>query len=208
MDIIQALNRRYATKRMTGEKLSNSDLNTILESIRLAPTAYGLQAFSVIVTDNSELKEQIFEKACPQVVIKQASHVLILKTPLKLGEKEMEDYLQKLRDLRNENDEYITNNRIKLQKIIDNPDHNRRDWLMMQTYIILAYVTYTAALLGIDATPIEGFRPAELDKLLELDTSKEGTTLMITLGYRDEKEDTVAHKAKIRKLLDEIIEWR
>ena len=55
MDLIESLNWRYATKRMTGEKISEKDLNIILEAIRLTPTAYGLQPFKVIVTEDKAL---------------------------------------------------------------------------------------------------------------------------------------------------------
>ncbi len=208
MDISNAMKRRYATKRMTGEKLSDEQINTILEVIRLAPTAYGLQAFNVIVSDKQEFLDAVYEAACPQVVVKQCSHLLILKNPHRLNENDTEAYLEKLRDIRHEDDEYIAHNRLKLQTIINNPTHNRRNWLEKQVYILLGYVTFAAAMMGVDATPIEGFKPAELDKLLQLDTEKEGTTLMIALGYRDEKEDTIAKKPKIRKDSDEIIEWR
>ncbi|HAC73378.1 MAG TPA: NAD(P)H-dependent oxidoreductase, partial [Porphyromonadaceae bacterium] len=63
MDLIEALNWRYATKRMTGEKIAESDLNIILEAIRLTPTAYGLQPFKVVVTRNEDLIGEIYRKS-------------------------------------------------------------------------------------------------------------------------------------------------
>ena len=55
MNIIESLNWRYATKRMTGEKIPGKEIDTLLEAIRLAPSAYGLQPYRVIVTENREL---------------------------------------------------------------------------------------------------------------------------------------------------------
>ena len=63
-----------------------------------------------------------------------------------------------------------------------------------------------AAELGIDSTPIEGFNPATLNEILQIDTSKEETVVLLTLGYRDEANDHLANKPKLRKPLDELIE--
>lgn len=51
MNIIEPLQWRYATKRMTGEKIPEKDLESILEALRLTPSAYGLQPYSVVLTE-------------------------------------------------------------------------------------------------------------------------------------------------------------
>lgn len=206
--IIEKLNWRYATKRMTGEKISEEDLNTILEAIRLTPTAYGLQPYSVIVTENEELLQQIFEKSCPQIVVKQSSHLLIFKANKKLDEEYMEGYLAELKRARNETDEYVANYRAKVQKVIDNPAINKFSWMIRQTYIALGFAMFTASELGIDSTPIEGFYPQALNELLGLDTDKEEAVVLLTLGYRDEKEDHLFDKPKVRKPVDLLVEKR
>lgn len=208
MNLIEKLNWRYATKRMTGEKISEQDLNTILEAIRLTPTAYGLQPFSVIVTDNEELIDEIYEKSCPQAVVRQASHLLIFRANKKLDKGYVEAYLSELKRVRNETDEYIETYRGKIQKVIDNPDINKFSWMIRQTYIALGYATIAAADLGIDSTPIEGFNPATLNELLGLDTDKEEAVVMLTLGYRDAAADHLAGKPKVRKSMEILVERR
>lgn len=206
MNLIKALNWRYATKRMTGEKISESDLNTILEAIRLTPTAYGLQPFKVIVTQNEELLDEIFEKSCPQIVIKQCSHLLIFKAKKKLNEEYVEGYLKEMKRMRNSTDEKIDSYRHKINKVINNPQINKFSWMIRQTYIALGYATIAAAELEIDTTPIEGFDAQRLNEILKLDTDKEEAVVMLTLGYRDEKEDKLINLPKIRKPMISLVE--
>ena len=42
MTLEDALNWRYATKRMTGEKVPGEKVERILEAARLAPSSFGL----------------------------------------------------------------------------------------------------------------------------------------------------------------------
>lgn len=206
MELIKALNWRYATKRMTGEKISEEDLNTILEAIRLTPTAYGLQTFKVIATDNQELLDEVFEKSCPQIVVKQASHLLIFKAKKKLDEDYVEGYLRELKRARNATDEYIDGYRTKICKVIENPAINKFSWMIRQTYIALGFAMIAAAELGIDSTPIEGFNPTALNELLGLDTNSEEAVVLLTLGYRDAESDHLVDKPKVRKSMEKLVE--
>ncbi len=208
MDIINALNWRYATKRMTGEKISGEDLDTIIEAIRLSPSAYGLQPFRVTVTDNQALIDEIFEKSCQQIVVKQCSHLLIFKSRKKLDETYVEGYLSELKRVRNATDEYIDSYREKIRKVIDNPAINKFSWMIRQTYIALGFAMVAAAELGIDSTPIEGFNTQAMNELLGLNTDNEEAVVLLTLGYRDTDEDHLARQPKIRKPKNELIDFQ
>lgn len=206
MNIIEPLNWRYATKRMTGGKLPEKELQSILEAIRLAPSAYGLQPYRVIVTENRELIEQIYEQSCPQVVLQQCSHLLIFKAKKRLDEAYVEGFLEEFRSVRNATDLHIDSYREKIHRVINDPAINTFSWTTHQTYLALGYATYAAAQLGIDATPIEGFNSKALNKLLSLNEEEEETVLMLTLGYRDAGEDRLAHQPKVRKPLHKLVE--
>ncbi|MDD2910157.1 MAG: NAD(P)H-dependent oxidoreductase [Petrimonas sp.] len=206
MDLIEALNWRYATKRMTGEKIAESDLNIILEAIRLTPTAYGLQPFKVVVTRNEDLICEIYRKSCPQIVIRQCSHLLVFKARKKLDSEYLEGYLKEMKRQRNSTDEYIDGYRSKILRVIDDPQINKFSWMIRQTYIALGYATVAAAASRIDATPIEGFDAQSLNEVLRLDTEKEEAVVMLALGYRDEKEDKLIYLPKIRKPMDLLVE--
>ena len=206
MNLIEALKWRYATKRMTGEKIGERELETILEAIRLTPSAYGLQPYKVIVTENKELLHEIYEKSCPQIVVQQCSHLLIFKAKKRLTDDYMEGFLAEVKRSRNTTDEYIASYRSKIHNVIQNPEVNTFNWAVHQTYIALGYATFAAAQMGIDATPIEGFDAAALNRLLSLNTEDEEAVVMLTLGYRNEKEDRLALQPKVRKPLDLLVE--
>ncbi len=208
MNLLESLNWRYAAKRMTGKTIPQHQIEEILEAIRLAPTAYGLQSFRVIATQNKELLSLIHQEACQQIVIEQCSHLLIFTTKKQLTDTDIQSYLHKLKHKRGENDQYIAHNREKLEALVANTAINNAAWTNSQTYIALGYATIAAANLRIDATPIEGFNRHAMDKLLQLNSESEGSTVLLALGYRNADEDRIAHKAKIRKEMEDLVEWR
>ncbi len=206
MNIIDTLNWRYATKRMTSQKVSQKDLETILEALQLSPSAYGLQPYKIVVTNNKELINTIFEKACPQPVVQQCSHLIIFKTLKKVTNEYVENYLQKMQKVRKTSDKYIETYRNKITTTLMNKSDDNFNWATHQTYLALGIALVTAGQLRIDTTPIEGFSPDELNKILNLDTNKESTTVMLALGYRNEEEDHLSQFPKVRLSAKELIE--
>jgi nitroreductase len=60
MSFISNLNWRYATKSFdTTKKVSDADLDQILEAIRLTPTSFGLQPYHFYVVQNQDIQNQI-----------------------------------------------------------------------------------------------------------------------------------------------------
>ena len=49
MTLEDALNWRYATKRMTGENVPEENVDRTLEAARLAPSSFGLQPYTLLV---------------------------------------------------------------------------------------------------------------------------------------------------------------
>jgi nitroreductase len=76
-------------------------------------------------------------------------------------------------------------------------------WTAKQTYLALGNLLNAAAELKIDATPMEGFVPAQVNEILGLDKLGLNATLIATLGYRD-TEDATQHYAKVRKSQEDL----
>ncbi len=54
MDILQALNWRYATKQFdTHKKLSKQEVDDLLEAARLAPSSFGLQPWGFVLASKT-----------------------------------------------------------------------------------------------------------------------------------------------------------
>ena len=71
------------------------------------------------------------------------------------------------------------------------------EWAARQAYIALGNLMTAAAVLGVDACPMEGLVPAEYDKILKLEGSGYKTVVACALGYRA-ASDKYASLAKIR----------
>src|ERR1700723_1761372 len=77
MSVLESLNWRYATKRMTGEKVPQEKVDIILEAARLAPTSSGIQPFQILSISDKKLLEKIQPIANNQPQITEASHLLV-----------------------------------------------------------------------------------------------------------------------------------
>lgn len=200
MELIDALNWRYATKKMNGEKISQEDLDTILDAAHLAPTSSGIQPFEIIVISNPELLAKIQPIASGQSQIVDCSHLLVFAAWENYSEEKIKsvfDYTVKERGLpANAMDDY----RNYLWSVYSqrsaevNFEHAAR-----QAYIAFGLAIAAAAELKIDSTPMEGFNNAELDKLLALTDKGLKSVTLLPLGYRDEDNDWLVKLKKVRR---------
>lgn len=206
MSFLDSLHWRYATKRMTGEKIPQEKLNAILEAARLAPTSNGIQPFSILVITDKKLLEKIQPVAYNQQQITEASHLLVFAawdniTPEKI------DYVydQIIRE-RNLPADALTDyvNRLK-EQFVAMTQEERFQWAGRQTYLAIGIATAAAAIEKIDATPMEGYINSELDKLLGLREKGLRSTTLMALGYRDTANDWLANLKKVRRPKEELI---
>ena len=82
-------------------------------------------------------------------------------------------------------------------------DNGVFDWACKQVYIAMGNMITSAAMIGIDSCPIEGYNKDEAEKILEnagiLDKSKFGIACMVAFGYRlnepkEQKQDSLLKK--------------
>ena len=209
MNFIESLNKRYASKQMNGKKVSPEKVETILESIRLAPTSMGLQPFKVLVVENQELKDSIFEKSAQgQPQIPKSSHLLIFACYKKITEEIIAEYYERIIATRPTLPlAKVTAYRQMILKSLDRPDEVNFSWAARQAYIALGFALTAAAVENVDSVPIEGYNPAALDELLELEDKNLGSVCMMAIGYRDEETDYNATLPKVRKTNTELFEY-
>jgi len=199
MNLIENLNWRYATKRMNGAKVPQEKVDRILEAIRLAPTSYGLQAFKVIVIDNPELKERIFNEACAQPQIKESSHLLIFAAIKNLDAVQADNYMDLISKTTDVPVEGLAGFRAMFNGIVAGSSEQNFAWTARQAYIAFGVGIVAAAIEKVDATPMEGFSAEALDKILGLNELNLSAVTILTLGYRDEATDHHSKDKKVRK---------
>jgi len=208
MNLIKQLNWRYATKRMNGTKVPQEKVDRILEAIRLAPTSFGLQAFKVIVIENEALREQIFNGACQQPQIKEASHVLVFAANKKVSQVQVDEYMQLIASTRSISVDNLSGFRAAFDGIVAGTSEQNYAWCARQAYIAFGVGITAAALEEVDATPMEGFSVDALDKLLKLEEQNLSAVTILTLGYRDEANDQLVNAKKVRKNKESLSEFK
>ncbi len=201
MNIIESLNWRYATKRMTGKKLPAKDLQTILDAIRLSASSYGLQPYHVIIIEDEAVKKQLQSMAYGQAQIVESSHVLVFTAWSNVNESKIDEYLQAYSDTSGMPVEKLIAFGLKdrmMQAIVSLSPQQQFSWAAKQAYIALGTGLIAAASLQIDATPMEGFIPAQVDELLGLKEKNLGSVVILALGYRDLENDMYQKAPKHR----------
>ena len=207
MTLIDKLTWRYATKRMNGTKVPQEKIDRILEAIRLSPTSAGLQPFKVIVVEDPALREQIFNEACQQPQIKEASHILVFAANKKIDAKQVDDYMNLIAKTRGIPVDSLDGFRAGFDIIIAGDAAQNFIWSARQAYIAFGVGIVAATFEDVDATPMEGFSTEALDKILGLADQNLSSTTILTLGYRDEKTDSMVHVAKVRKSKSALFEF-
>ena len=206
MELLDKLNWRYAAKAMNGEKVAQEKIDNIIEAISLAPTSSGLQPFEIIVIKSQEIKEKIKPIAWNQSVITDCSHLFVFAawdtyTADRINK--MFDLTNTIRGFKNEGWENYR------QMLLDNyPQKDAEENFIhasKQAYIAFSQAIAAAAFEEVDSTPIEGFDPDSLDKILGLREKGLRSCVMLPVGYRDNEKDWLVNLAKVRKSKEDLV---
>jgi nitroreductase len=191
---------RYATKKFdAAKKVSDKDLATLKEAIRLSASSFGLQLYKVIIVENPELRAQLQTASWGQTQIVDASHLFIFANQTSVNEGDIDNYINNVAATRNLPVDALAGYGDYMKGAIGNmPEDVKPTWTAKQTYIALSNLLNAAAELKIDVTPMEGFVPAQYNEILGLDKLGLNAALVAAVGYRHE-EDATQHGAKVRK---------
>lgn len=205
MALIDKLNWRYATKKFdVTKKVSQQQLNTLLDAVQLSPSSAGLQAYRVIVVSDPKVKEQLREAANGQQQLTTSSHVFVFAAETGLDSTYVKNYIDRIAEVRGlersalELFESNINNSISRQT-----EEDKITWNKKQCYIALGVLVSVAAEAGIDACAMEGFDAAKFDKILGLKALGLTTAVIAPIGFRAE-DDHFSKAAKVRKPKEEL----
>ena len=205
-DIISALNWRYATKAFdTTKKVSDTDFNTIIESMRLSASSFGLQPWKFVVVSNPEVRAQIRAAAWDQTQVTDASHFIILTARKDVNEAFVDTFVSSVAKTRGmQVSDLVGYSDMMKGSIKGKSPEALRAWVARQVYIPLGTALLTAATLGVDACPMEGFDPAQVDTILGLDKLGLESLAFLAIGYRSADDKTAAYK-KVRFAKSEVV---
>ena len=102
MNIIDALNKRYATKKFNPTKrLSTEMVNDIIEAGRLTATSYGAQLMKIVHVKDIDLRQQLVNCSFGQKQVAEASDLLVICREKDLDLIPFEKYIENVSKTRN-----------------------------------------------------------------------------------------------------------
>ncbi len=205
---LQQLEWRYAVKKFDPAKKISSEIWDVLEqSLVLSPSSFGMQPWKFFVVDNPSLRQQLLEHSWNQAQVLEASHLLVLAIKKDMSDVDVDKYIQSMSDKRGVPLEGLAGLTKMIKGFLANPNKSFTldEWATRQVYIAIGQFMTSAAMLGIDTCPMEGFNPVKYDEILGLTDLGYASVLVCPAGYRD-SDDKYATMPKVRYDQSEMVQ--
>jgi len=196
--LLDSLHWRYAVKKFDPSKQIDSNTwDSIEKSLVLTPSSFGLQPWKFFVIHSPEHKAKLPPISWNQTQPGDCSHMVVFAARKTVDEAYVDDFLAKTAECRNVAVASFAGYRNVILGFLKNSEGRHLAWSSNQVYIALGQLLASAAMLGIDACPMEGIVASEYDKLLGIDGTEFTSIVGCALGFRH-SEDPYAALPKIR----------
>lgn len=198
--IFESLNWRSAIKKFDpSKKVSEADLEKLIEAANLAPTSGGVQPFKLIVVENDEVRSQLRAASFGQPQITDSSYLFVFASQTKIEQQVVDDYVNRMAEVRGIPVEALSQlNQALSAGIVHRDEASKPGWAARQAYISLGTTISTAAEMRIDTCPMEGFDPQQYSDILGLESQGLSAVVILAVGYRA-SDDPFANAPKVRK---------
>ena len=207
--LLKQLNWRYAVKKFDpSRKIAAKDWELLEESLRLAPSSYGLQPWRFVVVQSLDLRKKLTPVSWGQQQVEGSSHFVVFTHLKALDEAYVERYIKEIATQRGIG---VANLKGFHDAIVGDVVKGPRaaiaaQWTARQAYIAMGSLMTVAALLHIDACPMEGLDPVQYDQILNLAKTPYTTVAAVALGYRA-ADDELQHAKKVRFAKKDVIHY-
>jgi nitroreductase len=197
MDLDKLMNKHLTRYFDPSKTIPEETLQQLLKFLRSTPTSTNIQPNHFYVLGTPEGKQRLADNLGERFQdnaekITNASHAIILTTRADLPESHLEAVFSKERadgrfpeTGKQELWEFMTRDFLNL-RTYGFKDLNH--WMEKQTYMVVGLTMMAAAELGVEATPLEGFTPASVDKAFKIRETGYSTTVLMVMGYPDQKK--------------------
>lgn len=206
--LIETMNARYAVKKFdSSKKIETSTWQAIAESMRLAPSSYGLQPWKFLLVENSETRKTLQGHSWNQTQVTEASHFIVLTYKVKMDEDHIQKFVESTAETRGVPVESLQGYKEMMMGDLVNGPRSQviSTWAQKQCYIAMGQMMLAAAALGVDSCPMEGLDPAAYDKVLNLENTGFATVAAVAFGYRH-ADDKYQFAKKSRFPMDQILQ--
>lgn len=198
MNIINALNWRYAVREFSSETIAPEQLQQLLDATRLSASSYGLQPYHLLVIQSPAIKEQLIEFSLGQDKVANCSHLIIFAAHTNIGDATVDRYIKQFSHTRAVDVSQLVNMQEHYKTAMAVMDKTERQaWAHQQAYIALGNFLTCAALMKIDTCPMTGIEFDGYDNVLGLREKNLTTTAVCPIGIRH-PQDTSAREKKVR----------
>ncbi|MDF2800762.1 MAG: nitroreductase [Anaerocolumna sp.] len=213
-DILNAYQFRHACKMFDDtKKITEEDFNFILETGRLSPSSFGFEPWKFIIIQNEKIRESLRTVTWgAQKQLPTASHYVVIlsrKSDIVYDSEYVKHIMKDVQELPKEvaaGKRDAFENFQKSDFHLLDTERNLADWASKQTYIALGNMMTSAALIGIDSCPIEGYDKEKAEEILAkeglLDRSKFDLSVMVAFGYRVNDP-----RPKTRQNIEDLTDW-
>ena len=204
--LIKSLQDRYAVKKFDpARKLTNGQLEEVVESARLTASSYGLQLMKLVIVEDPALREKLVEASYGQRQVADASHLLVLCRERKFNADHVEEYIRNIAQTRELNEGKLDGFKNTMNNwLLSKEEEVLNIWMDKQLYITLGTLLTACAILDIGSCPMEGFVNEEYDDILNLAKDDLASVLVLPIGFAA-KDDPNAQNEKVRRSGDEFV---
>lgn len=198
--VLSALQWRYATKKFDpSRKIPIATWEAIERAAVLAPSSMGMQPWKFVVVTDPGVRARLRPVSYNQPQITDASHLIVFCRRTAMDESYVHQYARRISEVRavpvstfqgfvdsmlKQAGGFATNDALQV-------------WTSRQVYIALGFALSAAAVMGVDACPMEGIEGPKYDQVLGLKDTPYAATVVGAFGYRS-PDDTFASLAKVR----------
>lgn len=208
--LFKQMNWRYACKKFDpSKKIREPDWNILVETLRLAPSSYGLQPWKFIVVQNPEIRKELLALSWNQTPVTEASHFVVLTYKEKMDEAYISKYVQHTAHIRGLDPATLEGYKnMMMGDLVKGPRGQVISWwAQRQVYIAMGSFLTTAAMMEIDSLPMEGLDPVGYDRVLGLEGTGYKTVAAIACGYRAD-DDKYQHTKKVRFEMSDVVTYK
>ena len=197
-NVIEALKWRYAVSKFDTKKLTDQQINDLLESAILSPSSYGLQPWKFIVVTNEEVRTKLKEAGYNQPKISESSHLVVFAVEKNINDALVDTFIEYVSTVRSIPMEDLKDYADMIKGTVNSKTPEQRiEWATRQAYIALGVLVTSGAVEGIDVAPMEGFDPKKFDEILGLDQMGLESKVIAAVGFRANDDSQALYK-KVR----------
>jgi nitroreductase len=198
MNVIEALNWRYAVRQFSPQRIDGQKIQELLTATRLSATSYGLQPYRMIVVDDVNTRQKLLPYSFGQQKVVECSHLVVFAAQTQIGDDMVERYIHSVANTQAKPVDALKGLADHMKSVFSAMSSaQKREWAHQQVHIALGTMLTAAALMRIDACPMGGIEADGYDAVLGLNERGLETSVICALGFRA-PEDRSASLKKVR----------